>query len=75
MQARSLCGVLACRGGRVGCSANAKSRSSGSLCAGGLREEVVRTYAERDPVFRDLARHIVEVDVQQPSDSLTRYAI
>ena len=39
--------------------------------AGGLREEVVRTYAERDPVFRDLARHIVEVDVQQPSDSLT----
>ena len=39
--------------------------------AGGLREEVVRTYAERDAIFRDLARHIVEVDVQQPSDSLT----
>ena len=39
--------------------------------AGGLREEVVRTYAERDPVFRDLARHIVEVDGQESKDSLT----
>ena len=38
--------------------------------AGGLREEVVRTYTERDPIFRDLARHIVEVDAQEPSDSL-----
>ena len=38
---------------------------------GGIREEVVRTYTERDPIFRDLARHIVEVDVQEPSDSLT----
>ena len=39
--------------------------------SGGLREEVLRTYVEREPVFRDLARHVVEVDVQQPSDSLT----
>ena len=38
---------------------------------GGIREEVFRTYTERDPIFRDLARHIVEVDVQEPSDSLT----
>ena len=39
--------------------------------AGGLREEVVRTYAERDPIFRDLARHIVEVDGQKSNDSLS----
>ena len=39
--------------------------------AGGLREEVVQAYAERDPIFRDLARHIVEVDAQEPIDSLT----
>ena len=51
--------------------ANAKIEIVRLFGAGGLREEVVRTYAERDPVFRDLARHIVEVDVQQPSDSLT----
>ena len=38
--------------------------------AGGLREEVVRTYAERDAIFRDLAHHIVEVDVQGAKDSL-----
>lgn len=38
---------------------------------GGLREEVARTYEERDAIFRDLARHIVEVDVQESSDSLT----
>ena len=46
---------------------NAKIEIVRLFGAGGLREEVVRTYAERDPVFRDLARHIVEVDVQQPA--------
>ena len=70
----SLRGVLACRGGRGWLpDANVRTKIVRRLFgAGGLREEVVRTYAERDPIFRDLARHIVEVDVQKSTTACHR---